>query len=198
MSKVIVATLYSIEPVMSATTKLGADKLVLLIDKKPNTKQEESLTLIKKSLGSVVQIKTIKIDPYDIVQIADEVVKVLDLLDERDEIYSNITSGRKTMCLGLLYASYCRINRIKKIIYITEEENRLISLPKLSYNLTESQRRVIDYLASHSHETLAELAKATDISRGMLYRNLKELQDLGLIEENSGLKLTDAGKIARL
>ncbi len=198
MSKVIIATLYGIEPVMLTTTKLGADKLILILSKRPDGKQEKSLEIIKKSLGSVVEIKTIKIDPYDIVQIAEEVVKLIDLLDDKDLIYSNVTSGRKTMCLGLLYASYCRIKKIQKIIYVTEEENKLIYLPKLSFNLTPSQQRVMEKIANHKLNTLAKLAEAVGISRGMLYRNIKELQDLDLIEENEGLKLTDVGRIARL
>jgi len=196
--KIIIATLYGIEPVLLTATKFGADKLILILSKIPNEKQKKSLELIKKSIGSVVEIKSIKVDPYDIVQIAEEVVKVIDLLDEKDIIYSNITSGRKTMSLGLLYASYSRINRIEKIIYVTEEENKLIYLPKLSYSLTQSQQQVMEYIANYSHETLAELAKAIGISRGMLYRNIKDLQNLGLIEEDISLKLTDAGRISML
>ena len=34
--KVLIATLYSSEPVILATTKLGPDRLILLIDKKPD------------------------------------------------------------------------------------------------------------------------------------------------------------------
>jgi len=198
MSKVIIATVYGIEPVMLTTTKLGADKLILILSKRPDGTQEKSLELIKKSLGSVVSIKTVSVDPYNIVEIAEEVVKVIDSLENNDEIYSNVTSGRKTMSLGLIYASYCRITRIKKIIYVTEEDNKLLFLPKLAYNLTDSQKRLMDHIAEHKYTTLAELAKAVDLSRGMLYRNVKDLQDLGFIEEDDGLKLTDSGKVARL
>ena len=42
---------------------------------------------------------------------------------------------------------------------------------------------------------IMDLSDKIDISRAMLYRNIKELEEAGLIEE---LKLTDAGKIARL
>jgi len=198
MSNIIIATLYGIEPVMLSATKLAADKLILILSKKPDEKQEKSLDLLKKTLGSVVSIKTVKVDQYDIVEIAQEVVKIIDLLDEKDVIYANVTSGRKTMSLGLLYASYCRVRRVKKIIYITEEDHKIISLPKLSYNLTQSQQRLMDYIIHGKYQSLAELAKEVDISRGMLYRNIRELQNLGLIEEDDGLKLTDAGKIAMM
>ena len=198
MSKVVIATLYGIEPVMLTTTRFGADKLILILSKTPDDKQEKSLKLVTDSLGSVVQIKTIKVDPYDIVRTAEEVVKVIDLLDQKDIIYCNITSGRKTTSLGLLYGAYCRITKIDRIVYVTEEDNKLIYLPKMSYNLTPSQRKLMDYIANQKHNTLAELAESVETSRGMLYRNIKELQDLGLIEENDGLKLTDAGKISML
>ena len=46
------------------------------------------------------------------------------------------------------------------------------------------------------HENLP--AKKTDISRAMLYKNIKDLQDMDLVTIENGLHLTDAGRIARL
>jgi len=60
--KVLIATLYGSDPVMSSITKLGPDRLVLLIDKQPNSEQEKSLKVIQVSLGKVLEIKTIKVD----------------------------------------------------------------------------------------------------------------------------------------
>ena len=45
-----------------------------------------------------------------------------DLLSDKDEIYVDITAGRKTKALGLLFGSYARINRVKKIMYVKEED----------------------------------------------------------------------------
>ena len=44
--KVLIATLYSAEPVILATTRLGPDRLILLVDNEPDKEQEKSLKLI--------------------------------------------------------------------------------------------------------------------------------------------------------
>jgi len=120
---------------------------------------------------------------------------------KNDEIFINITSGRKTKALGLLFAAYARCNRIKKIAYNPEEDKTaVVWLPKLSFKLNESQKKVLTALAEkdYSKISLIELADKIGISRAMLYRNIDELRDMGYISTEDGLILTDAGKIACL
>ncbi|HLD04780.1 MAG TPA: hypothetical protein VJG90_03590 [Candidatus Nanoarchaeia archaeon] len=62
----------------------------------------------------------------------------------------------------------------------------------------ESQQKVIESIQDGKFKSVLDMADKIEISRGMLYRNIKELQDLGLLEENDGLKLTDAGRISVL
>ena len=50
MGKVLIATLYSLDPVLVGANKLGPDRLVLLVDKEPSKEQEKSLEVIKSSL----------------------------------------------------------------------------------------------------------------------------------------------------
>jgi CRISPR-associated protein Csa3 len=199
MSKVLIATLYSPNPVLLSATKISAERLILLIDKTPDKEQKESLKIISDSLGRVMEVKTVKIDVYDIIKTATKCVEIIDLTPKDDEVYINITSGRKTVAIGLLFAAYARSDRIKKIAYNTEEdENKVIYLPKLTFNLTESQIKVLEYISEGNFKSLMDLSNKIDISRGMLYRNVKELKDLNLIDTDDGIKLTDAGKIARL
>lgn len=196
MGKVLIATLYSLDPVLVGANKLGPDRLVLLVDKEPSKEQEKSLEVIKSSLGRVIDVKVVKTEVYDIVDVARKTVEIIEMQPKDDEIYVNITGGRKTKAIGLLFGAYARCSRVKKIIYYPEEkENEPVYLPKLQFNLTESQKTVLEYLEAGKFETLMELSEKIDISRAMLYRNVKELEELGLVED---LKLTDAGKIARL
>ena len=60
VKKILIATLYNPDPVILASTKLGPDKLILLIDDKPNKEQENALKLIQNSLGKVIEVKAIK------------------------------------------------------------------------------------------------------------------------------------------
>ena len=201
MAKVLIATLYSPDPVLLASNRLGPDRLILLIDHKPNKEQQKNLDLIQNSLGRVVDIKTVKTAVYDIVAVATRAVEIIDLQLRDDEIFINITSGRKTKALGLLFAAYARKNRVSKIAYNPEEDKKaVIWLPKLAFKLTESQKKLLDELGTEKSKQMnyVDLAKHVSISKAMLYRNIDELKDLGYISVKDGLQLTDAGKIARL
>lgn len=201
MAKVLIATLYSPDPVLLASNRLGPDRLILFIDHQPNKEQQKNLDLIQNSLGRVVDIKTVKTAVYDIVAIATKAVEIIDMQPRDDELFINITSGRKTKALGLLFGAYARKNRISKIAYNPEEDkNSVVWLPKLSFKLTESQKRLLDELDDEKsqHMNFVDLAKKVDVSKAMLYRNVDELKDLGYISVENGLQLTDSGKIARL
>jgi len=96
----------------------------------------------------------------------------------------------------LLFGAYARPSRVKKILYYPEEKGEQpVFLPKLQFQLNESQKKVLEYLEEKKFTSLMVLSEKIDISRAMLYRNIKELEEMGLVED---LKLTDAGKIARL
>ncbi|MBR9700193.1 CRISPR locus-related DNA-binding protein [Candidatus Woesearchaeota archaeon] len=199
MTKILIATLYVFEPIIASATKMSADRLILLIDKKPDKKQLESLEILKKSLGSVMEITTIETEVCDIVKVAKETVKIIDLLSDKDEIYIDITAGRKTKALGLLFGSYARTDRVKRIMYVKEEDKSIISLPKLSYAITPGQNKIVHYLHKNSIVSMIDLANKIDISRAMLYKHIKELKDMDVIENTKdGLQLTDYGRIVVL
>ena len=197
--KVLIATLYNPEPVILATTRLGPERLILLVDKEPSKEQENSLKVIQDSLGKVIEVKVVKTDVYDIVNVATKCVEVIDLQPKDDSIYINITAGRKTKAIGLLFAAYARHERVKKVAYNPEEDrNAVVYLPRLSFKLTESEKKVLEYIYSGKYERISDLSKKIDLSTAMLYRAIDELKDKDLITTEEGLKLTDAGKIARL
>lgn len=199
MVKILISTIYIFEPVIAAATKISADRIYVLIDKEPDEKQSDSLRIIKQSLGSVLEIKTVKTDVYDIVKVAKEVVKIIDMLSDKDEIYVDITAGRKPKALGLLFGAYARSGRIKSITYLKEEDKRVINLPKLSYSVTPGQFKIVEYLLNHSVNSMSDFATKVNVSKAMLYKHIKELKDMDVIEETSeGLKLTDYGRIVVL
>ena len=197
--KVLIATLYGPEPVMLATTRLGPERVYLLIDKEPSKEQESAVKLIQDSLGKVIDIKVIKTEVYDIVEVAKKAVEIIDMQPKEDYIFINITSGRKTKAIGLLFAAYVRHDRVSKIAYNPEEDkNKVIYLPKLRFILTEKQKSILEELDKHPESSIANLSDKIDISTAMLYRAIAELEDMDLVSKEDGYKLTDAGRIARL
>ena len=197
--KVLIATLYSPEPVLLATTRLGPDRLILLIDKTPDKEQDNAVRIIQDSLGKVMEVKIVKTDVYDIVEVAKECVKIIDLQPKDDSIYVNVTSGRKTKAIGLLFAAYARHDKVKKIAYNPEEDkSSIVYLPRLSFKLTDSQKKILEQISNEKYESISDLAKNVDLSTAMLYRAIDELKDMDLITTEEGIKLTDAGRIAVL
>jgi CRISPR-associated protein Csa3 len=200
IKKVLIATIYRYEPVMLSITKIGPEKLVLLVDENQDETLKNSLKIIKDSLGKVIEIEEILVKTYEVVDTAQKVVKIIDKLPTNLEIYANVSAARKTKALGLLFGSYARSERIKKIIYVKEEDNSIIYLPKLSFHLTPSQKQVLEEIDKSNKEQISikELAKKINLSTAMVYRIIDELKDMDYLELDEGLKLTDAGKIARL
>ena len=197
--KVLIATLYSPEPVILATTRLGPERLILLIDNEPSKEQEASLKLIEDSLGKVIEVKVVKTDVYDIVKVATKCVDIIDMQPKEDIIYVNITSGRKTKAIGLLFAAYARHVRVKKIAYNPEEDKTsVVYLPRLSFNLTDSQKKILEMVDKGKFESTADLAGKADMSQASVYNAIVELKDMDLVVTEDGIKLTDAGRIAGL
>jgi len=198
--KVLIATLYNSDPVMLAVTRLGPERLFLLIDDDPSKEQEDALKLIQKSLGGVIEIKTKKTSVYDIVQIAKDCVDIIDAQPNEDHIFVNITSGRKTKAIGLLFAAYARHDRVSKIAYNPEDDkSSIVYLPRLSFKLTENQKRILELIDNKKCKTIADFADKIDLSTAMVYRAIGELEDMDFVySSDSCYIITDAGRIARL
>lgn len=200
--RILISTLFNADPVLLACTKLSPDKLILLISEEPDDIIKKSRELIESSLGRVIDVSAVKIPQYDIVGIAKKVVETIDKVHFDGEIVINITSGRKTQSMGVLFGAYARSSFVKKIAYYPEGDKKgsVIYLPILSMKLTDSQDRIMVAIKSNkiaSHKTIAD---ATGLSTAMVYRAVDDLIKQGLVEKTAdeGIVLTDAGNIARL
>lgn len=197
--KVLIATVYNPDPVLLASTRLGPDRIVLLANKESPKEQEAAIKLIQDSLGKVIDVKVVKIDVYDVVEVAKKAVEIIDMQPIEDHIFVNITAGRKTQAIGLLFAAYARHERVSKIAYNPEEDkSSIVYLPRLSFKLSENQKKILEELAKKKYENIAELADRAECSTAMVYRLIDELKDMDLVSTEKGIELTDAGKIARL
>lgn len=198
--KVLIATIYNPDPVILACTKLNANRLILLIDEEPDKTQRDAINLIKNSLGRVLDIKEVHIPVYDIVEIAKRVVSTVDLQPREDQIFMNITAGRKTQAFGVLFGCYARNHLVKKIAYSPDEDkNKTIYLPVLSFKLTESAKNLLKVLDKKKYKNITELSNEVEISNAMVYRSIDELKEKDYIEiTDEGIVPTDMGRIACL
>ncbi|MBI4052768.1 MAG: CRISPR locus-related DNA-binding protein [Candidatus Diapherotrites archaeon] len=204
MARVLITTAYSSDSIVLLLTKFSIDRLFLLIDKKPDETQQKAVDDLKKTFEKVIEIKEKRVELFDIVAVAQDTANIIDALANTDEIFVNVTHGRKTQALGALFGAYARSTRVKKIVYVADqtkpnEFKDIITLPTLNFDLSTGQQEILE--EAEKHDIPADLAKETEQSKAMVYRNLKELKQRGFIEETEdgkGFKLTDAGKIARM
>jgi CRISPR-associated protein Csa3 len=201
MARTLLTTVYSFDSIVLSITRLSVERLILLVDKRRNAEQRSTVKKITAMFGKALHIQEKSIDLYEIVPITRDIISIIDSIPITDEIYVNITPSRKTQALGLLFASYRRNLRIKRIMYVIDETSEIIDLPILSFDLNPSQLSLLKSLEPNkpnkSRPSITSLSRDLKVSRAMLYRNLKYLKDKGLIEEKSGaLRLTDAGRIA--
>ena len=196
--RVLVTTTYSSDSIVLAITKLSIERLFLLVDKKPDDVQKATIESINKTFGSVIEIKEKRIELYDFVEVAMTIADMLDDISNKDEIYVNITPGRKTQALGVLFGCYARPARVRKVFYVPEGTKELITLPLMEFGITPSQKEVLENI--EKIDTPKALAEEVDTSRAMLYRNIRDLETRGYIEakDGTGYRLTEAGRIARL
>ena len=202
MAKILISTVYGPDPVLLACTKISPNKLILLVTEKQDSTIKNSLNLIKNSLGRVLDVEIVKIHEYNIIEIAERVVKIIDEIDFENEIIINITSGRKTQSMGVLFGAFARNTHIKKIAYYPDGEGKgtAIYLPVLSMKLSESKTKLLDSIYSKKIQSYKSLSEETGLSSAMVYRAIDELLKEGLVEKtkDEGIILTDAGRIARL
>lgn len=200
MKKVLIATLYGADSVLLAITRLGADRIVLLVDEKPDEVQKEALQKVKKTLGKLVKIEVVKTSVYDIVEIATKVVRLIDIKAKDEEIHVNITSGRKTKAIGVLFGAYARHDYVAKILYYPaeQEEKEVVYLPRLSFKLSKSEKVILEALEKGKYKSVKDLSKKVKLSTAMLYRAIDELKDKDFVIVDGEIKLTDAGRIAKL
>jgi len=177
---VIIATVGD-EPagIVESIKRYPCDKLVLLTDGRGMKGAVPKILKVAEALG--IEIETIPVDPYDILGIVD-LIKAK-ILDQRNApVILNATGGRKTMAIAAVLAGMVMGDKVKDIIYITEEEHKVISLPRLlnpNALLTEEKRRILRALKEKGEATAIELK--ADSKMQTIWKHLRELEELSYV-----------------
>jgi CRISPR-associated protein Csa3 len=199
MTKVLISSIYDHNSIMLCATKFSIEELYLIIDKNPDDIQKKAIKIVKDSLGSVVKIYERRSEVYDIIGTAKLTVDIIDRLPEGMETYINVTAGRKTQTLGLSYGAYARIGKVHSIVYATEETKEILYLPKLNYEITDTQRQMLELIAENKLTSTFQISEKVSTSTAMAYRNFEILKNKGMvIQSKEGIKLTDYGRLVLL
>ncbi|MFA5049858.1 MAG: CRISPR-associated CARF protein Csa3 [Candidatus Micrarchaeia archaeon] len=189
----LISTFYSFEPFLPAMHKYSANKVILMIDKEPKEIVTKAIEKVKDTFGTVAKIEIVKVNGTDLYEIAKTTV---DLLEKEKEVIVNVSGGWKLLAQGVLYGCYARADLVSKIVCNKIEDNSIVELPKLTYNLSEPKRILLEEISNRNGRSISDIADKLSKTRGMLYQHLKELKDSGYVDEK--FEITDAGRMALL
>ncbi|SRR3989344_8539335 len=192
----LVSPFYSIEPFLACLKEVNPSRVVLFVQTDETTELKKNLNLLDSTMGKVIEIERKSIPMYDILTVAKSVVEAIEKENHKgNKVVVNYTSGRRTVALGALFAAYARPDLVERVVYSTEENNELLDLPKLGFNLSKTKRAFLEELGK-SKKSVPEIAKKLGVTKGMAYVHLRELKASGMVGEEN--RLTVAGRLALL
>ena len=175
MTHTLISTIYSIEPVMFCITHFSPKKIDLLVDEDPDEKQSEAIRMLNETVGKVLEIELKRTSVYNLIQIAEDTVDMIEAEhDRKRKITINISGGRKPQALGALFGCYARPDIIDKIVYVTEEDKNIIELPILNFGISKTKRRILEELETGK----TPLKSNIELNMDMQDNQIKELRQM--------------------
>lgn len=189
--KLLISTLYRGDANPAALYKLGADKVIFLVDEPMSPVREKALEKIKTQFKSLFEVGILKTTEFDVYKIAKDIYDRV-RREKYTELVFHASEARKTMFLGCLYAA----SLLKaKCYYLREDNNELYEIPLFKFKFNNTQKDLLKVLDKGSMNKV-NIAKKIGRSRSIVYDNLKVLKADGYVGEED--KLTDVGRIVLL
>lgn len=190
------------EPPIEGIKKFGCEKLFLLFS---SALKKTASDVLKKIEPFNIETKLIEVDPYDLPLIVRKVRELIRKEGEAgNEIYLNLTGGRKTMPFGVIIAGFFESKYVKKMFYLTEEENKIVELPIIPLEptsiLTKEKFNILELLEKKGKLTIKQVSKLTKRSIPICHQHLSDLEERGFVTaEKKGKEkvfmISDLGKI---
>lgn len=192
----LITTLYNLEPVLVCVTRLSPSKIIILTEENAVDRKVQAENTLVATFGKVIEIKKAITSLYDPVRVAKDVA---DIIEKEHALGSsvllNVSGGRKPQAFGALYGAFARSDMVKKVVYVTEEDNFMIEFPILSFNLSPTKKSILEMIQNGT-VAVENIAATIGISKGMTYNHLRELKTMGYITDDGGYSLTDSGRLA--
>jgi CRISPR-associated protein Csa3 len=192
----LITTLYNLEPVLVCVTRLSPSKIIILTEENAVDRKVQAENTLEATFGKVIEIKKAITSLYDPVRVAKDVVDIIEKEHALGRgVLINVSGGRKPQAFGALYGAFARSDMVKKVVYVTEEDNFMIEFPILSFNLSPTKKLILEMIQNGT-VAVENIAATVGISKGMTYNHLRELKTMGYITDDGGYSLTDSGRLA--
>jgi CRISPR-associated protein Csa3 len=192
----LITTLYNLEPVLISVTRLSPTKVIILTEENAVDRKVQAENTLEATFGKIIEVKKAITSLYDPVRVAKDVADIIEKEHALGKnVLINVSGGRKPQAFGALFGAYARSDMVKKVVYVTEEDNFMIEFPILSFNLSPTKKVILE-LIQNGTSAVENIAANVGISKGMAYNHLRELKAMGYISDEGGYSLTDSGRLA--
>lgn len=152
--------------------------------------------MLEATFGKVIEIRKLITSLYDPVRVAQDVADAIEKEHDRgNQVILNVSGGRKPQAFGTLFGAYARSYMVKRIVYVTEEDNFILEFPILSFNISPTKKAILEHIRL-GEKAVTVIAAKVGISRGMAYNHIRELKEMGYISDEDGFRITDSGRLA--
>jgi len=190
----LIATFYSFEPFVIAAHASSPSRIILVIDEEKESSIKDALDKVDEFYGNVAKIERVKVKGSDLYEISKKAVELLESATGRVVVY--VGGGKKLTSQGVLYGCYARPELVSRILCNNVNDNTIVELPKLTFELSSAKKRLLKELVNKNGRSVADIAKVLDKTRAIVYQHLKDLKGLGYVDEK--FQITMAGKLAML
>lgn len=192
----LITTLYNLEPVLICVTRLSPSKIIILTEEGAVERKVQAENTLEATFGKIIEVKKAITSLYDPVRVAKDVADIIEKEHALGRnVLINVSGGRKPQAFGALFGAYARSDMVKKVVYVTEEDNFMIEFPILSFNLSPTKKAILELIQNGTF-AVENIAANVGISKGMAYNHLRELKAMGYVSDEGGYSLTDSGKLA--
>lgn len=192
--------------IIASIKENGCDNLIVLIsdDMTNEAKMElKKLEDVTKSLG--IDIQKVIVSPYSLMENIQRIKSIIKSYSG-SEILLNVTGGRKPLSLAATLAGF--VSNPDRIIYVREEDNKPIEIPKFTMGeklLSHEKRTILNSI--NKSTTFDEIKKFLEKNKmksrqyHAIMKHLRELAEAGLIEINKTrpqtYTITPSGELLR-
>lgn len=189
----LISTFYSFEPFVVAAHKFAPTTIVLIVGEDSLRKIPDKIEKVKEVYAKVATIEIVPVDGGDLLCITS---KTIEIIENNQNPIVNVTGGGKLLAQGVLYGCYARRNLIQKIVCNNIEDSSIVELPKLDLGVSSIKKEVLKEIEQRNSRSILEIAKSLDKKREGIYQHLKELKEIGYVDEK--FQITLAGRLALL
>lgn len=182
----------------------GGDRLIL-IRPENETDQRGELTVqavrtLSRQIDSSIDLQIYRIDHRDFEGMVLSLIALLKAAEGK--VIANLSGGPRELFLAFAVACLANSNKIWRATNFSDIDRTLreISLPNLSFEPDETQRRILLEVAHNQPATISEIAKRLKISESTVSRQVGRLQEARAVAlEQRGktkeVRLTLTGRI---